>query len=112
MTVRRASDSTLLPRPDLRNTPLQNSESILYVDGSSSRTSDGSLFFGYGICTDLKLQKVGNCLTIAQPSRQRSLPWHECAAEPKVKPLQFIQTLTMHMALFTMLVPCGMSGGL
>ena len=28
---------TCLPRPDLRDTPIQNSELILYVDGSSSR---------------------------------------------------------------------------
>jgi len=50
---------TCLPRPDLRDTPIQNSELILYVDGSSSRASDGYLLTGYAVCSDHELIESG-----------------------------------------------------
>ena len=50
---------TLLPHPNLRHTPLQNFELILFVDGSSSHAPDGSLLSGYAICPDFKVVESG-----------------------------------------------------
>lgn len=43
---------TCTPRPDLLDTPLQNPDLILFVDGSASRDSFGSSQVGYAVCTD------------------------------------------------------------
>jgi len=77
---------TCLPRPDLRDTPIQNSELILYVDGSSSRTPDGLLLTGYAVCSDHKVIEKGrlaaNCS--AQQAELFALTRACCLAEGQI----------------------------
>ena len=40
------------PRPDLRQTPIPNSDMILYTDGSASRPSDNVHLAGYAVVSD------------------------------------------------------------
>ena len=77
---------TCLPRPDLRDTPIENSELILYVDSSSLRAPDGSLLMGYAICSDHKVIKKGrlavNCST--QQAELFTLTLACCLAEGQI----------------------------
>ena len=77
---------TCLPHPDLRDTPIQNSELILYVDGSSSPAPNGSLLTGYAVCCDHKVVESGKLATncSAQQAEVFALTRACCLAEGQI----------------------------
>lgn len=52
-------EMTTSPRPDLQQTPIPNSELILYTDGSATRPSDGKTIAGYAVVNDWEVVESG-----------------------------------------------------
>lgn len=47
-------ETSTVPRPDLMQTPIPNSDLMLYTDGFSSRPSDNTYLAGYAVVNDWK----------------------------------------------------------
>ena len=77
---------TRLSLPDLRDTPIQNSQLILYVDGSSSQAPNRSLITRYAVCSEHKVTESGKLATncSAQQAEVFALTRACCLAEGQI----------------------------